>query len=205
MLIADASTWLVQIPASLAPGNYVLRTEIIALHSAGSVDGAQNYPQCFNLAVTGGGTLAPPSGTLGTALYSETDPGILYNLYTDVESYTIPGPALYSGFSSSVAQSSSVATVTSSPIVPGGSTTTAAGGGGGATTTTAKTSTTLATSTAKSTTTTSAPAATSPATTAAAGAGQTEWGQCGGIGWTGPTSCAQGACTTYNDYYAQCV
>lgn len=40
-LIADNSTWLVQIPADIAPGNYVLRHEIIALHSAGSVNGAQ--------------------------------------------------------------------------------------------------------------------------------------------------------------------
>lgn len=203
VLIADNSTWLVQIPASLEPGNYVLRHEIIALHSAGSIDGAQNYPQCFNLAVTGSGTLAPPSGTLGTALYSETDPGILYNLYTDVENYTIPGPTLYSAFPSSVAQSKSTATVTSSAIVPGatgGSTTTSAA----VTTTTSRASTSSSTvvSTTSRATTTSAPAAT---TSAASGAGQTEFGQCGGSGWTGPTSCAEGTCTTYNAYYAQCI
>lgn len=216
VLIADASTWLVQIPASLKPGNYVLRHEIIALHSAGSANGAQNYPQCFNLAVTGSGTLAPPSGTLGTALYSETDPGILYNLYTDVENYTIPGPTLYSGFSSSVAQSSSVATVTSSPIVPGATGASSSSSSRVTTTTAAVTTTAASSSTVQSTTittstirstTTSAPATTSPATTSAAGsgAGQTEYGQCGGSGWTGPTSCAQGACTTYNAYYAQCI
>ncbi|KAK6538406.1 hypothetical protein TWF694_011282 [Orbilia ellipsospora] len=35
---------------------------------------------------------------------------------------------------------------------------------------------------------------------------QSLWGQCGGIGWTGPTSCVSGAaCTTQNAYYAQCV
>jgi hypothetical protein len=38
-------TWTVKIPSSLAPGSYVLRHEIIALHSAGSSNGAQNYPQ----------------------------------------------------------------------------------------------------------------------------------------------------------------
>ncbi|KAF3940173.1 Exoglucanase [Dactylella cylindrospora] len=35
---------------------------------------------------------------------------------------------------------------------------------------------------------------------------QTLWGQCGGIGWTGPTNCVSGAaCATQNPYYAQCI
>ncbi|KAA1477226.1 CEL4a mannanase [Dentipellis sp. KUC8613] len=33
-----------------------------------------------------------------------------------------------------------------------------------------------------------------------------EWGQCGGIGWTGPTTCTTGTvCTKQNDYYSQCL
>ncbi|EJD40557.1 cellobiohydrolase [Auricularia subglabra TFB-10046 SS5] len=32
------------------------------------------------------------------------------------------------------------------------------------------------------------------------------WGQCGGIGWTGPTTCASGSsCVKQNDYYSQCI
>ncbi|KAJ5818492.1 alpha-L-arabinofuranosidase precursor [Penicillium riverlandense] len=32
------------------------------------------------------------------------------------------------------------------------------------------------------------------------------YGQCGGIGWTGATTCASGSCCTYsNPYYSQCV
>ncbi|EPS39284.1 hypothetical protein H072_6922 [Dactylellina haptotyla CBS 200.50] len=39
-----------------------------------------------------------------------------------------------------------------------------------------------------------------------ASAQQSLWGQCGGIGYTGPTNCVAGAaCTTQNAYYAQCV
>ncbi|KAL7940191.1 carbohydrate-binding module family 1 [Trichoderma barbatum] len=35
---------------------------------------------------------------------------------------------------------------------------------------------------------------------------QTVWGQCGGIGYNGPTDCAPGsACSTLNPYYAQCI
>ncbi|EIN10036.1 endo-1,4-beta-xylanase A precursor [Punctularia strigosozonata HHB-11173 SS5] len=32
------------------------------------------------------------------------------------------------------------------------------------------------------------------------------WGQCGGIGWTGATTCVSGSvCTYQNDYYSQCL
>lgn len=95
-LIANNNSWAVTIPTSIAPGSYVLRHEIIALHSAGQADGAQNYPQCINLEITGSGT-DTPAGTLGTALYKEDDPGVLVNIYASMASYTIPGPSLYSG------------------------------------------------------------------------------------------------------------
>ena len=33
-----------------------------------------------------------------------------------------------------------------------------------------------------------------------------EWGQCGGIGWTGATTCVAGTvCTVMNAYYSQCL
>ncbi|KZV91104.1 hypothetical protein EXIGLDRAFT_837319 [Exidia glandulosa HHB12029] len=33
-----------------------------------------------------------------------------------------------------------------------------------------------------------------------------QWGQCGGIGWTGPTACPSGwVCTVSNQYYSQCL
>ncbi|KAJ7476760.1 beta-glucosidase [Mycena latifolia] len=31
------------------------------------------------------------------------------------------------------------------------------------------------------------------------------YGQCGGIGWTGSTTCSQGVCTVMNPYYSQCL
>ncbi|KAK4103244.1 lytic polysaccharide monooxygenase [Parathielavia hyrcaniae] len=92
-LIANNNSWMVQIPSDLAPGNYVLRHEIIALHSGGDPDGAQNYPQCINLQVTGSGT-AKPAGTLGTALYKADEPGIQANIYSTPVTYENPGPAL---------------------------------------------------------------------------------------------------------------
>ncbi|KAF9874430.1 glycosyl hydrolase family 61 [Colletotrichum karsti] len=99
-LIADGNKWTATIPSDLIAGNYVLRHEIIALHGAGSENGAQNYPQCVNVEITGSGT-ANPEGTLGTALYKSTDAGILFNPYAATIDYTTPGPALFGSGSGS--------------------------------------------------------------------------------------------------------
>jgi cellulase len=117
-LIANNNSWSITIPSSIAAGNYVLRHEIIALHSAENSDGAQNYPQCINMVVTGDGSDVP-TGTLGESLYTETDPGILVNIYTTGLDYVIPGPALYTGGSSGAATTATaeVASSTSAAVV----------------------------------------------------------------------------------------
>ncbi|KAI0115529.1 glycosyl hydrolase family 61-domain-containing protein [Nemania sp. FL0031] len=228
VLIANNNTWLVQIPATLKAGNYVLRHETIALHSAGSANGAQNYPQCFNLEVTGSGTEVP-AGVLATELYTPTDPGIEVNIYVTGLDYQIPGPTLIAGVASTVEQVSSAVTASASAIVGSGegsvassatTTTTAAQVTTSlSSSTTVKPTTTLVTSTRVASSTTSAAATTvKPSTTTtkaattsatktqtAVVAAQTLYGQCGGINWTGATSCAQGTCTEYNPYYSQCV
>ncbi|KAI1338457.1 lytic polysaccharide monooxygenase [Xylariaceae sp. FL0016] len=96
-LIANNFTSDVTIPAGLAPGNYVLRHEIIALHSAGNENGAQNYPQCLNVQVGSGGSTALPGGEAATSFYTPTDDGILFNLYGTFDSYPIPGPDVWTG------------------------------------------------------------------------------------------------------------
>ncbi|KUI62797.1 Endoglucanase-7 [Cytospora mali] len=112
-LIANNNSWSVTVPSTLATGSYVFRHEIIAMHGAGSQNGAQNYPFCINIAITGGGSDSP-DGTLGTALYTPTDPGILFNPYTTLTNYTIPGPALYSGGSDSTGSSGNTSSTGSS-------------------------------------------------------------------------------------------
>ncbi|KAK1998059.1 fungal cellulose binding domain-containing protein [Colletotrichum falcatum] len=37
------------------------------------------------------------------------------------------------------------------------------------------------------------------------GGGAPLYGQCGGTGWSGPTTCAQGTCKATNEWYSQCV
>lgn len=128
-MIANNNTYSITVPSTLASGNYVFRHEIIAMHGAGSEGGAQNYPFCINIAITGGGSDSP-AGTLGTALYTPTDPGILFNPYTTLTEYTIPGPALYSGGSDSTGGSSGSG---SSPSATGsGAVPTATGSASGA-------------------------------------------------------------------------
>ncbi|KAL8403503.1 hypothetical protein RB594_008675 [Gaeumannomyces avenae] len=82
------------IPRNLAPGNYVLRHEIIALHAAGQQNGAQAYPQCLNLKIRSGGSNKLSGGTPGRSLYSATHPGIIFSLYGQFSSYPIPGPSV---------------------------------------------------------------------------------------------------------------
>ncbi|KAK4099558.1 carbohydrate-binding module family 1 protein [Parathielavia hyrcaniae] len=203
-LRANGNSWLVQIPSDLKAGNYVLRHEIIALHGAGSPNGAQSYPQCINLRVTGSGSNVP-SGVAGTSLYTASDPGILFNPYVPSPNYPVPGPALIPGAASSIPQSKSTATATASATLPGG--------GNPAPTTTStvvvtsvsttsrpptSTSTTLRTSTVVPSSTTTAPPTGGPV--------QSRYGQCGGSGWSGPTACAAGSsCSVLNAWYAQCI
>lgn len=91
----DCGKWSFTVPSDLAPGNYLLRTEVIALHVASTEGGAQFYMSCYQLEVTGSGTASPPSSDLTTfpGAYSATDPGILIDIYyPTITSYDIPGP-----------------------------------------------------------------------------------------------------------------
>lgn len=120
-LIANDFAWTVTVPEDIAPGQYVLRHEIIALHSAQDANGAQNYPQCINIEVTGSGT-AEPASIPATEFYTASDPGISLSIYNGLTDYEIPGPAVYSGGASgsapSTGGSSSAASSAASSTAP---------------------------------------------------------------------------------------
>ncbi|CAM1502344.1 Fc.00g043280.m01.CDS01 [Cosmosporella sp. VM-42] len=211
VLLANGFQWTVQIPAQLEAGNYVLRHEIIALHGAGQPNGAQNYPQCFNLQVTGGGSLAP-DGVEGIKLYKSSDPGILFNLYTTPLSYQVPGPTQVAGLPSTAPQARIQAAATSSATVPGQT------NGSGSTSTTSSSSSSQPTSitsvptaggTTLKTSTTSKSKSTGEEVATICGpvsGGLPKYSQCGGQGYTGPTVCAWGStCQVLNAYYSQCL
>jgi hypothetical protein len=86
----------VRIPPALAPGNYLIRHEIIALHLAHSVGGAEFYPACAQLRVGGSGSGVPKASDLVKipGAYSENDPGIFVNAFNTDLPYVMPGPAV---------------------------------------------------------------------------------------------------------------
>ncbi|KAF7775675.1 CAZyme family AA9 [Agaricus bisporus var. burnettii] len=86
----------VTIPSSLPAGDYLLRAEIIALHVAQSYPGAQFYIGCAQVHITSGGSARPPTIAIPGA-YSPSDPGITVNIYNNLQSYTAPGGAVWSG------------------------------------------------------------------------------------------------------------
>jgi hypothetical protein len=85
----------VTLPANIAPGNYLIRHEIIALHLANTMGGAEFYPSCSQLTVTGTGTGVPKDSELVSlpGAYSDTDPGIYtQDAFNTDPSYVYPFP-----------------------------------------------------------------------------------------------------------------
>lgn len=75
-------TYTFTIPKTLVAGNYIVRHEILALHSAYSYPGVQFYPSCFQVTVTGGGSATGPSSKVAfPGAYTPTTPGIVFDIY----------------------------------------------------------------------------------------------------------------------------
>jgi hypothetical protein len=75
-----------QIPSDIKPGTYVLRTELLALHANTAmmkmtpVSGPEFYLHCFNIEVTGSGTVTPEGNTF-PGWYKSGDPGLSFVPY----------------------------------------------------------------------------------------------------------------------------
>jgi len=110
------------IPADIAPGNYLLRGEILALHEGYKVNGVQPYVGCVELTISGSGN-ANPAGVAIPGAYQNTDPGIFFNLYyPKPTSYIIPGPPVYTSGSAPGSSSSGTSGVATPAPSGGGST-----------------------------------------------------------------------------------
>lgn len=116
----DATTLSFTIPKATPSGDYIARIEHIGLHAAAQPNGAQFYLSCAQITVTGGGSGTPAPLVAFPGAYKATDPGILFQIYYPVvclvatllynsdwnliltfplqpTSYTIPGPAVWTG------------------------------------------------------------------------------------------------------------
>lgn len=122
------------IPSNLAPGNYLLRHEIIALHLATSLGGAEFYPACAQITVGGSQSGAPSASDLVSipGAYSDNDPGIFDpNVFTPDAPYVFPGPPIASfitGSSSSGSGSTASTAGAASPTTTGAATASSASG-----------------------------------------------------------------------------
>ncbi|CAE6516749.1 unnamed protein product [Rhizoctonia solani] len=86
------------IPSTLPAGEYLVRIEHIALHSASAYPGAQFYISCAQVKVTGGGSRTPSSLVALPGYYTGQEPGIKINIYYPIPTtYVQPGPAVWTG------------------------------------------------------------------------------------------------------------
>lgn len=205
-------------PSCVAPGQYLMRVELLALHSASSEGQAQFYQSCAQIKVTGSGSYSPASSAqiAFPGGYSATDAGILANIYdTSIyTSYKAPGPAVISCGAGSAPASSAVASSVAASSKPASSaapvvssTKVATSAAPAPTTSAVKTSAAPVTTTKAPTTLSTIVKTAEPVTSAASSSGSVaKYGQCGGKGFTGATACASGStCKVQNDWYSQCI
>ncbi|KAL8403290.1 hypothetical protein RB594_008516 [Gaeumannomyces avenae] len=174
----------VPIPSSLAPGDYLLRAEALALHAAQSSGGGQFYMTCFQITITGtGGSASPPTVQI-PGFIGASHPGVAVNIHTSMSSYSSPGPAVWSGGLTKKAGSActgceSTCKAGSGPsgTAPGTPAPTGGNGGGG------------------------------DGGDGGTGCTVAKYGQCGGQGYTGCTNCQSGSsCIGVSaPYYYQCA
>ncbi|KAI1449310.1 glycosyl hydrolase family 61-domain-containing protein [Annulohypoxylon stygium] len=174
----------VPIPADTPDGDYLLRAEVIALHTASSAGGAQFYISCYQITVAGGSARATalPAGVSLPGALKSSDPGIQINIHSKISQYVNPGPAVIASGTTKVAGSACSAGCAKTCAVGSGPVGTAIG----------------------------APLPTSGAgagTGGEAGCAQSRYQQCGGQGYTGCTTCAEGlSCQDVSaPYYSQCA
>ncbi|KAL3428435.1 fungal cellulose binding domain-containing protein [Phlyctema vagabunda] len=122
IMLTQNMTYEFKLPTGLPSGDYLLRSEMLALHGSQTLGGGQFYMGCMQLKVTGSATeTCTPSVELPGA-YSETDPGIyIPNVYNgfDITTYVAPGGdvAVCGAGSGSAPASSAVVASSTSAVV----------------------------------------------------------------------------------------
>ena len=118
-LVGGNKSWSSKVPQNLAPGNYLVRHELIALHQANS---PQFYPECAQVVITGSGSAQPGSSykaaipgycsqndanirVSGSSEDENRDRGVHVLTVTQVpindhsipQTYKVPGPPVWTG------------------------------------------------------------------------------------------------------------
>jgi hypothetical protein len=167
-----------KIPTGTPPGEYLVRVEHIGVHRS-HVNQPEHFVSCAQVKVTGNGNGTPGPMVKIPGLYKNTDPYAKFSIYGGRTTFPMPGPAVWNG----------------------------SGTGSAPTSAAQPQPTTMATSARPVATTTKAASqpTQAPSNPGSGSGGAPLWGQCGGMGWTGPTSCSSGKCVASNAYYSQCL
>ena len=86
-------------PAGLPDGEYLMRTQQLAIHNPYPGGIPQFYISCTQVSVSGGGAGTPGPLVAIPGAFSDTDPGYTVNIYSDFTNYTVPGPTVVSSYS----------------------------------------------------------------------------------------------------------
>jgi cellulase len=120
---ANNMTHEFKLPTGLASGEYLLRSEMLALHSSQTVDGAQFYIGCAQLKITGTGSKGACSPTISLPGAYKADDADIYipNYYNgfDASSYAAPGgPVATCGGSGNTAPAPATSAASNGTAVP---------------------------------------------------------------------------------------
>ena len=74
--IVQGKSYTVTLPTEIAPGDYLIRHEIIALQRAATLGLAEFYPSCTQVRVGGSGTGVGSPTVHFPGAYKEDDPGL---------------------------------------------------------------------------------------------------------------------------------
>ncbi|KAH3962106.1 hypothetical protein HBI25_218780 [Parastagonospora nodorum] len=217
------------IPKDTPDGEYLVRFEHIGVHRC-HVNQPEHYVSCLQVKVVGGGSGAPGPMVKFPGAYKSTDPYANFSIYNGRKAFPMPGPKPWVGGGSSSGQPAKEETspASSAPAAPASASSAPAAPASPAPASPAPASPAPASpapaspapaepapaepapaSPAPASCTLGSPTTMAtvakPASTPAPAAGAVAlYGQCGGEGYSGATSCATGTCKSINPWYSQC-
>ncbi len=118
LYVGKSDAAFITLPANLAPGEYLIRHELLALHGAQAVGGAEFYPACAQLRVGGSKSGSAASTVSFPGAYSDYDKGILVDAYTMTGDYVFPGPAISDLAGSTAVNTTDFSEATSGTFTP---------------------------------------------------------------------------------------
>ncbi|KAK6330545.1 hypothetical protein TWF696_003432 [Orbilia brochopaga] len=94
VFVAQGNRWTIQLPKNVKNGQYIMRHDVINLEDNPRPDGAQFYPHCTNIEITGGTAQTNPRSLPLNKILLANDPSLKVSTSPRApvpQSYVIPG------------------------------------------------------------------------------------------------------------------